>query len=886
MSLRWLDVIRLRIRSLARRERVDDELDRELRAHVELEIEQHVADGMTREDARRAALRAFGGVERMKEEARDARGVAVIENLMRDLRYTLRGLLREPMLLLAAASSIALGAGGNIAVFSLAREFLLGAPDVRDPEELVRMQVSHSSHATYRRWLDLDASGALEHIAGYSVEKQINWFSGDAAVSITPMLVTANFFDVVGVPMARGRGFSADEARGERDPRLAVVSYTFWQRELAGDSGVVGRSIMLNGEAYTILGVLAPRLRSIAGLGLAPQVYVPINRSLVPNMDSPDARIVALVGRLKADQSLAQGRAAVDAVDRRLARLEGDTRYAGVQEFSGVNVASGKAGRTIGAFFALLSLVSLLVLLIACGNVAGLLIARGTTRRREIAIRLAIGGTRSRLMQQFLVEGFWLALLGTVCGLALSIAFMQVINGISLPIPLPIELHLAPDVSMLLAAMGLVLLSTLFCALLPALKATRLTLSPALKRDEPRYGGRRFTTRGVLLVGQVAISTLLLVTAFLFVRNLARTHITNPGFEVDHALVAQIGLVQGRSGNDHAALLQRAVDRVRALPGIQDAAFANAVPLTVHSGSSNGRSVRIDDRTESEHVEYALSHVGPRYFATLGIRLTQGREFGDADRRGAPRVAIINEEFVRRYFNGTSPVGHRLRFTGEGELAPPVDVEIVGVVANSKHNTIGEEQRAALYYPLLQHPDGMGLAFVFARTRTDAGSLVAPVRQAIGALDRAVAVEAEPMRSTLAFAMLPSQIGAAVLGGLGMLGLVLATFGLYAIIAYNVSRRTGEIAIRSALGATRRRIVGLVIRDAAVLVTTGVMLGLGLAAFVTQALAAWLVTGLSATDPLSFVGTAAVFVAVSVLASWIPARQATRVSPVIAMRLD
>jgi len=292
MSLRWLDVIRLRIRSLARRERVDDELDRELRAHVELEIEQHVADGMTREDARRAALRAFGGVERMKEEARDARGVAVIENLMRDLRYTLRGLLREPMLLLAAASSIALGAGGNIAVFSLAREFLLGAPDVRDPEELVRMQVSHSSHATYRRWLDLDASGALEHIAGYSVEKQINWFSGDAAVSITPMLVTANFFDVVGVPMARGRGFSADEARGERDPRLAVVSYTFWQRELAGDSGVVGRSIMLNGEAYTILGVLAPRLRSIAGLGLAPQVYVPINRSLVPNMDSPDARIV------------------------------------------------------------------------------------------------------------------------------------------------------------------------------------------------------------------------------------------------------------------------------------------------------------------------------------------------------------------------------------------------------------------------------------------------------------------------------------------------------------------------------------------------------------------------------------------------------------------
>src|SRR5688572_25788472 len=355
MSLRWLDVIRFRIRSLTRRERADDELDRELRTHVELEIEQNVANGMTREHARRAALRAFGGIERMKEEARDARGVAILENIGRDLRYTLRGLLREPMLLLAAASSIALGAGGNIAVFSLARELLLAAPDVRRPETLVRMEVSHSSHATYQRWRDLDASGALEDIAGYSIDKQINWFAGDAAVSITPMIVTANFFDVVGVPLARGRWFSAEEARAERDPRVAVVSHAFWQRELAADSGVIGRSIMLNGEAYTILGVSAPRIRTIAGLGLAPHVYVPVNRSIVPTMHAPDERIVSLVGRLKEGQTIEQGRAAVDAVDRRLGKLAGDTRYAGVQEFARVGVARGKSGRTLAAFFALLS---------------------------------------------------------------------------------------------------------------------------------------------------------------------------------------------------------------------------------------------------------------------------------------------------------------------------------------------------------------------------------------------------------------------------------------------------------------------------------------------------------------------------------------------------
>ncbi|HUQ83019.1 MAG TPA: ADOP family duplicated permease [Gemmatimonadaceae bacterium] len=885
MPTRWLDVLRLRIRSLVYRERVDDELDRELRAHVEQQVEEHIANGMTPEAARLAALRSFGGVEQMKEDARDTRGVAVVENLARDLRYTFRGLLREPLLLLAAASSIALGAGGNIAVFSLAREFLLAAPNVRDAEGLVHMQVSHSSHATYQRWRDLRASGALEDVAGYSFEKQINWFAGDAAVTITPMLVTANFFDVVGVPLARGRGFSNEEARAERDPRVAVVSHAFWQRELAADSGVIGRPIMLNGEPYTILGVLAPRVRSVAGLGLAPPVYVPINRSLVPAMYSTNAGIVALVGRVKEGQTLEQARAAVDAVDRRLAKIEGDDRYGGVQEFARVGVARGKAGRTIGAFFALLSLVSLLVLLIACGNVAGLLIARGTTRRREIAIRLAIGGTRARLLQQFLVEGFWLALLGTVCGLGLSMVFMRVVNGIALPIPLPIELHLAPDVPILISAIGLVLLCTLFCALLPALKATRLTLLPALKREEATYGKGRITTRGVLLVGQVTISTLLLVTAFLFVRNLARTHVTQPGFEVEHALVAQLGLVQGKSADDHVALLQRAVERVGELPGVQDAAFADAVPLTVNSGSSNGRSAVIGARSEEEHVEFALSHVGPRYFATLGIRVVQGREFGFADRVGTPRVAIANEEFARRYFSGASPVGQRVRFAGK-DTGSVADFEIVGVVANTKHNTIGEEQRAALYYPLLQHPEGMGLAFVFARTGADASPLVVPVRDALGALDRAVAVEVKPMTTALAFAMLPSQIGAVVLGGLGTLGLILATFGLYAIIAFNVNRRVGEIAIRSALGATRGRIVGLVIRDAALLVTTGVVLGLGLAAFVTQPLATWLVTGLSTTDPLSFAGTGAVFIVVSVLASWIPARQATRVSPVIAMRLE
>lgn len=805
-----------------------------------------------------------------------------IDNFARDLRYTLRGLVREPMLLLAATCSIALGVGGNIAVFSLAREFVFAPPDVRRPQDLVLMQVSHGSHVGYQRWLDLQASGALADIAGYSIEKQLNWLNGDAAVSILPMLVTANFFDVTGVPVSRGRGFSAAEASAGRDPHLVVVSHLFWQRELAGDSGVVGRAIVLNGEPYTILGVLAPRVRSVAGYGIAPSAYVALNRALAPASPAPNAALVRLLGRLKPGQTLAQGRAALDAVDRRLGRLQGDTLYAGVQEFAPIGSLSGpKAFRTVAAFFALLALVSLFVLLIACANVAGLLIARGTRRRQEIAIRLALGGTRSRLLQQFLVEGFWLALLGTTFGVALSAGFMQIVNSLTLPVPLPIELHLAPDRAVFLCALGLVLLSLVFCALLPALNATRLTLVPALRREEPHYASRRFTARGVLLTGQVTVSTVLLVTAFLFVRNLARTQVTNPGFEVEHALTAQLGFVQGRPGADHTALLEAAVERVASLPGIEAAAYSSAIPLTVHGGSTSGLSARIDDRAQSEHVQFARSLVGPGYFSTLGIRLLGGREFRKSDGRGGLPVAIVNEEFARRYFGGRSPVGSRLRFVEE-----KLDLEIVGVVANSKHITIGEEQRAALYRPLLQHVGGLELAFVVARTHTEPASLASAARQAIGALDRSLAVEVKPMRAALAFALLPSQIGAAVLGTLGVLGLVLAMFGLYAIVSYTVSRRVGEIAIRVALGASRRGIVALVIRDAAMLVGTGLVLGLGIAVLVTQPLAAFLVAGLSTTDPLSFAGTAAAFVLVSVLASWLPARSAIRVSPVIAMRLE
>ena len=880
--LRWLHIIRLRLRSLVRRNHLDAELNRELHAHLDQQVEEYTSRGMAREEAVRVATSMFGGLERVREEARDARGTSVIENIGRDLRYAFRGLLREPMLLIAATVSIAVGAGSNLAVYTLAREFVFAAPDVRRPDEVVQFQVSHGSHAGYQRWLDLDASGVLDGVAGYSYDKEINWRNGDVTSSLIPMLVTANFFEVTGVPLAMGRGFTELEARAELNPHMAVVSHQFWQTALNADSSVLGRVLTLNNESYTIIGVLAPGLRSVAGFAIAPGVYVPLNRSLVPELLTPNASIVKLLGRLKPGQTLEQGRATVDAVDRRLGRLAGDSVYAGVQEFSRAGGLGGpKAFKVIGGFFTLLALVSLMVLIIACANVAGLLIARGTRRRQEIAIRLAIGGTRSRLVQQFLVEGFWLALVGTAGGMLLSFAFMRLANSVSLPVPLPVELRLAPDPVLFMVAVGIVFLSIVFCAVLPAIGATRLVLVPALKKEEPFHASRRFTARGMLLTGQVMVSTVLLVTAFLFLRNMARSQVTDPGFEIQHALVAQVGFVRGQPNAEQLALLERATDRVASIPGIERAAFSNAVPLTVYSGGTSGLMAWIDDRPSALHVQFSRSHVGPGYFETLGIKLLGGREFATGDRRGAPFVAIVNAEFARKYFDGRSPVGSRLRFDGQD-----VTYDIVGMVANGKHQTLGEEQRAAFYLPLAQGPEDIGIAFVLGRTRGDASLLTAQVREAIGALDQSVAVDVKPMSSALTFAMLPSRIGATVLGTLGVLGLVLAAFGLYALVSYTVSRRVGEIAIRSALGASRGRILRLVTGNAAMLVGTGVALGLALSALVTAPLSTFLVTGLSSRDPVSFLGTAVAFLFVGVLASWLPARSAVRVNPVAAMRQE
>ncbi|MBK5298169.1 MAG: ABC transporter permease [Vicinamibacteria bacterium] len=880
---RLLDRVWLRVRSLVRGSDVDAALRAEIRVHLEEQIEENVAAGMSPQAARTAALRAFGPMDAIEEECRDHRRVAWVESLVLDLRYTFRSLVRQPMLLAVSTLSIAMAVGANTTIFSLATSLMFAMPGARQPDRLVHIRMGSGSHVSHRQWRDLEASRALAGLAGFNFETTVNWRDADRAVSLVPLIVSANFFDVLGVPMAMGRGFTAIEAEAERDPTLAVISHSFWQQRLGGDPGVLGHTLTLNGRPYTVRGVLAANLRSILGFGLAPEVYLPLSRGLMPDIDVINAGAIQLVGRLRDGQTLSEGRAALATVGQRLSTTYDDRMFGTVGQFAAAGSFEQIGNLSVvGIFFVVLLVAVGLVLAIACANVAGLLLARATTRSREIAVRVALGASRRRLVQHQLAEAMWIALAGTLGGLAVMSFLGGLLSRLSLPLPVPLELSAPIDGRLLGYALALTLMTTALCALAPALQAARRSQTPALRRDQPRTI-RRWSLRNVLVVAQIAVALVLLVTASLFLRNLARAEFLDTGFNTSDTLVARIGFVEGRYTEEtRTAWLGGAAERLQTLPGIRAASYAAGAPLTVMSGRSTGARLTVERTGASFEAGYENNFVGPGFFKTMGIALVRGREFHDTDRRGAPIVAVINEEFARRHFQGSDPIGQRLRLPGARNETYPV--EIVGVVGDSKHRSLGETQKAALYESYAQRANQQRIAFIFVQT----GTPLPPrdVARVLGELDPSTAVEVETMSDALAFAFLPSRLGAALLGTLGLLGLMLAMVGLFAVVAYSVSRRTAEIGLRMALGATEGGVVRLVLRDAAVLTVVGVIVGLLAAWFVTKPLAMFLVTGLAPGDPVAFGGAALLLVIVSLVAAWGPARRAVRIDPVAALRAD
>ena len=864
----WKETIR-RLTYLPSRSRFDQELDAELQFHIETRAEELVQTGMLRPAAVAQARREFGSSARMREETRAAWQFRWLEDLAADLRYAARAFRRNPGFALTATACLALGIGANITIFSIADEVLFSQPSVRDPETLVRLEIGGGSNASLREYRFIRDAHIFAGLAGQNEEVEANWRYGDRTYRLYLVRVTDNFFTVTGIPVAMGRPIQPG------DSGMVVVTHGFWQRRLGGDPNVVGRKLLLDGQIYTVSGVLPRDHRTVTGFGFSHDLYAPV---------AGENDEVAFCARLEPGMTRSVAYARLKATCQELDRIypQGNRKTAGGLRISGIvgmdRINKDSGLNPIAAFFAMLMVVVGLVLLIACANVASLLLARASSREHELAVRLSIGAGRGRIIRQLLAESLLLALGGTGAGLVLNIGLTSSLSRLQFPLPLPIQFLIQPDWRLLAYASVVALGSSLASGLMPAIKGTRAGINAALKRSDHQVGRSAWTLRNGLVVGQLAVSIVLLSAGFLFMRNLVRASTMSPGFDIDHTIWANMRLVPESYTKPEktSALIETAVERLRTLPGVDGVAIAHVVPLNGHL--TNGTDLNTDLGSHPVHVNFNTNYVGPDYFRVMQIPVLEGRGFLATDRRGSPRVAILNENLSRRLFGTVNPVGHTIRF---GKGAP---ILIAGLAKNSKYFTLGEENAFAYYEPYTQSDESTVSLHFLVRAAGRPEPLIPAINSVLGQLDGTAALEIKPMHSALVFAMLPSRVGAVLLGSMGLLGLVLASIGLYGVLLYSVSRRIREIGLRVALGATPGGILSLVLRQSAALAAVGIGIGMALAVFAVRPLAMFLAPEVRPTDLTNFVVVGAVLALVAAAATAAPALRALRVDPVVALR--
>ena len=807
----------------------------------------------------------MGNTTVVQEQARDLWRFTFVENLWRDVVYGARSLRRSPALVVTALLSLGLGIGINTGIFSMAVEFLLSEPSVTDARSVVSIRMGGNSHSKKEVVEFVRASGLFQDVVGENEETYINWNDGTETRQIFAVALTKNYFTALGVPIAYGRGILP------QDPNeVVVLGNHFWRSSLHGDPAAVGRAIRLDGRPYMVVGILPADYRSLIGFGYSPDVFVP--RYL-------DDTILALYARLKPGMTIGGARAGLVAVARRLDKAMPEAfRYAeGIQLAAAGGfdrIKSETEMQTVGLFFAMLLVVVGLVLTIACVNVASLLLARGSARRQELAIRLSLGAGRGRLVQQLLAETALLSLAGVAFGLMLREAMATAVEQVQLPVPIPIRLHLSLDWRITLYAMLLATFTTVACGLLPAWRSIRHSIAPSLRRE-----GRMRLQRG-LVIAQLALSLIVLTAGFLFLRNLWRSNGISPGFDVRHTIYADVNLPP-QAYRDVARLrifVTQALRELTALPGIESAAAARVVPFNAATRFMTG--LKLADTGKTVGAFFYWNAVSLDYFRAMGIPIERGHTFqAGADRAMHP--VIVNREFAQRYLADRDPLGRTFLW---GDSKTPYGV--VGLVAGTKNFSIGEEDQPQLYEDLARiDNDRTRIEFVL-RSATPPGTQLQAVHAALRRVEPNAGLEVAPLYSSIGLAFFPSQVGAALLGGIGVLGLILAAIGLYGVMVYSVGRRTREIGVRLALGADRRDIALMVLASAARLILIGSAAGLFCAFFLVKPLTMFLVPGLRASDPMNFVAVAALLAITGLAAAWGPARRAAAVDPMTSLRYE
>jgi predicted permease len=819
-----------------------------------------------------------------------------MERLWKDVRFALRTFRRSPAFAAAAVLSLALGIGVNTAIFTLINTLFLNPLPVDRAAELVAvytvdaknssplgnlLQVSYPNYKDYR-----DANTVFTGLAAYSFPTPVSVSIGPSPEQLFCEMVTGNYFQVLGVRPAQGRFFGPEEDRVPGASPVIVLSHSVWQRRFGASADVVGRTITVNGAPFTVIGVGPDGFHGVNSL-FGPDGWVPtmMYRQVLPAqfrdwMNERRALVFGLAGRLKPGATIDQARANLSGIAKSLEQtypLPNEGRSTSLRPLTEATIFPGLRDGLLAGTAVLMAIVGL-VLLIACSNVANLLLARATSRRQEIAVRLALGASRRRLVQQLMTESVLLGLIGGAFGLVVAFWTRNLIWSTRPPFFALNFVDPQLDARVLVFALAVSLATGVVFGLVPALASSRTDVVKAIK-DQSRAAGRprrRFGLANLLIVGQVALSLVTLITAALFLQSSRSASEIDPGFDTDHVAVMQVSPGQQGYDPDHAQQFFQAVSaRVGAMPGVQHVSWAVNLPL--FGGFS--RSVFIEGHEQDKQMAGILTlanAVDVGYFETTSIPVLQGRAFTEADRAGSVPVAVINDTMARRFWPHQTPIGRRFRFYTERDYR-----EIVGVARTAKYVTLGETPQAAAYFPLRQSQNDAMVLYV--RAAGDPASILGPVQAEIRKIDPNVPIQSpQRVSDVIDQSLWAVRLGAGLLGVFGILALGLACVGLYGVMAYSVGQRTQEIGLRMALGAGPGQVLRLVLQQGLTLVGAGVVLGVAGAVGVSQLIQSLLFG--SAYDPVSFIAASGALVAVGTIASFLPALRASRVDPLVALR--
>jgi predicted permease len=909
----WKHRVRERLASLRLTATTESDLTDELAQHLEDRFRELRSGGASEDEAGREAISELDcmdplrtGLERNQRmpkydavPAGDVRPGSFMEDLWRDLRYAGRTMRKSPMFVLIVVLTLALGIGANTTVFTVINTLILNPLPVQDSAGLAAVGAAKMDSVSkpgaplpisYADLKDYQAgNGAFSSLAGYISARPMTWQADTASQGIFGELVTGNYFSTLGLSPARGRFFLPQEDSTPGTHAVAVMNYGTWQTRFGGAADIVGKTLRVNGVVFTVIGIAPPRFIGVSAI-FGPDLWIPaaMAERLMPNqmraaLTDRNKAMFQAVGRYKPGVPLAQAQANMAAVASDIARQYpalNQGRTAAVRPIREVFFAKpggGPAPIVLGS--AILLIVVGIVLLIACSNVANLLLARSTARRQEMAVRLAMGASRRRLVRQLLTESVLLGCLSGLLGLFIAYAGLQLLFGV-----LPSAANfVAPkfDATVFVFALVISLATGFLFGAIPAFKASRASVAETLK-EESRTAGRsrrKVTLANALLVGQVAFSFVLLVTAALFLRSIERAYAMDPGFQTAHLSVFMTNPGQAGYGKPRTrAFYKDVLERVARVPGVESASWASNMPLwarPVDGLQVEGRQ----QRSQADRVTTIVNTVDRNYFATAGVAIDRGRDFTNIDHETSAPVAIVNQKIAHDYWPGGEAIGKRIQLPGEKQAR-----QVVGISRTANYTAWGEPPQLCVYVPLEQnYSDGM---ILYVRSKGDPRPMLIPVQREISAAGPRILVggmNARTGREIIDGGLFQARVGVGLLSVFGLLALGLASIGLYGIMAYSVNQREREIGLRMALGAAQNSVLRLILTQGMSLVLAGVLIGLVGALFVGRLLSRMLF-GVSAGDPISVAGAALVLLLVALLACYLPARRASRVDPLVALR--